>query len=74
MEILDKFLSNIVENLGIPVYTDFDPILENLKDPVFKATLKSKNHSSILQIRKTPGNSTFCFKEVTFGRKRTGNI
>ena len=74
MEILDKFLSNIVENLGIPVYTDFDPILENMKDPVFKATLKSKNHSSILQIRKKPGNSTFCFKEVTFGRKRTGNI
>ena len=33
-EILNKFFSDIVKNLGIPVYNDFDPIIENMKAPV----------------------------------------
>ena len=35
-EIFNKFFSNIVKNLGIPDYDNFDPILENMKEPVFK--------------------------------------
>ena len=38
-EILNKFFSNIVKNLGIPVYVDFNLIMENMKDPDFKAIL-----------------------------------
>ena len=61
---MNKFFSNIVKNLGIPVDDDFDPVIGNLKGPVFKAILKYKNHPSILGIRDTQKNSIFCFKEV----------
>ena len=64
-KILNQLLSNIVKNLGIPVYNNFDPIVENMKDPVYKAILKYKNHPSILEIRDTRENSIFCFKEIT---------
>ena len=62
---LNKLFSNIVKNLGIPVYDDFDPIIENMKDPVYKAILKYKNHPSILEIKDIRENSIFCFKEIT---------
>ena len=64
-EILKKFVSNIVKNPGIPIFDDFDPIIENMKEPDFKATLKYKHHPSILAIRDTQENRTFCFKELT---------
>ena len=38
--------------------------IENMKYVFFKAILKCKIHPSILQIRKSLGNSIFCFKEV----------
>ena len=59
---MNKFFSNIIKNLGIPVY---DPIIENMNDAVFKVILKYKSHPSILAIRGTQENSIFCFKEVT---------
>ena len=64
-EILNKLFSNIVKNFGIPVYDNFDPVIENIKDPVLKAILKCKNNPSILAIRGTRINRIFCFKEVT---------
>ena len=37
---------NIVNNLNISQYSDFDPIIiENVKDPTLKAKLKYKKHS-----------------------------
>ena len=36
-----------------------------MKDPVFKAFLKYKNHPIILQIRKARKNCIFCFEKVT---------
>ena len=62
---MNKFFSNILKNLGIPVYDNFDLIIENVKDPAFKAILKYKNHPSIYAIRNTRKNCIFCFKEVT---------
>ena len=62
---MNKFFSNILKNLGIPVYDNFDLIIENVKDPAFKAILKYKNYPSIYAIRNTLKNSIFCFKEVT---------
>ena len=62
-KILNKFLSNIVKNLSIPVYDDFDPVIENMKDPIFKAILKYKNHSSILAITDTQKLLSFLSKK-----------
>ena len=64
-DILIKFFSNILKNLGITDYDNFDPNIENMKDPVFKAIFKYKNYPSILAIRDTRKNSIFCLKEVT---------
>ena len=72
-EVLNKFFSNIVKNLGIPAYDDFDPIIEKMKDPVFKAILKNKNHPSILAITDIRKNNIFCFKVVNYQRNRKGN-
>ena len=59
-----KFFSNIVKNLGIPDYDNFDPILENMKEPVI---LIYKNHPIILAIRyreKKQEKTVSCFKDV----------
>ena len=37
MKNTDTFYAvNRLKNLDIPVFDDFDPIIENMKDPVFK--------------------------------------
>ena len=38
-EILNKFFSNLVKNFDIPLYDNFDPVIQNMKDLVFKAIL-----------------------------------
>ena len=50
-EILNEFFSNIVQSFRIPEYENLNPNLENVKDPVFKAILKYKNHPSIIAIK-----------------------
>ena len=47
---LSNFFSNRVKDLKIPEYENLNPIFENVKDPVFKAILKYKNHPSIIAI------------------------
>ena len=46
-EVLNEFFSNIVKNLKIPEYENLNPNFEKVKDPVFNAILKYKNHPSI---------------------------
>ena len=66
-EIFNDFFRNFVKNLNISQYSDFDPIIENVKDPTLKAILKYEKHPSILVIRtKGNRNGTFSFKEVIF--------
>ena len=66
-EVFNNFFGNIVKNLNIPEYSDFDPIIENVKDPTLKAVLKYKKHRSILAIRtKCNRNGIFSFREVSF--------
>ena len=66
-EVFNNFFGNIVKNLNISQYTDFDPIIENVKDPTLKAILKYEKHPSILAIRtKCNRDSAFCFREVSF--------
>ena len=62
-----NFFGNIVKNLNIPQYSDFDPIIGNVKDPTLKAILKYEKHPSILGIRtKCNRNCAFSFREVSF--------
>ena len=66
-EIFNNFFGNIVKNLNIFQYSDFDPIIVNVKDPTLKAILKYEKHPSILAIRtKCNRNGAFSFKEVSF--------
>ena len=63
-ETLNNFFSNIVKKLNIPKFNSNNSVTENIKDPVFKAILKYKNHPSILAIQKYSKNKTFHFEEV----------
>ena len=63
-EVLNEFFSNIVKNLKIPVYENLNPNFEEVKDQVFKAILKYKNHPSITAIKEKSKNSKFTFHEV----------
>ena len=62
-EVFKNFFGNIVKNLNISQYSDFDPIIEKDKDPTLKAILKYEKHPSILAIRtKGNRNGSFSFK------------
>ena len=66
-ETLKNFFSNIVEKLDIPKFDSNGSATKNIKDPVFKAILKFKNHPSILAIHKYSKNKTFHFEKVKIG-------
>ena len=63
-EVLNNFFSNIVKTLKIPEYENLDPNFENVKDPIFTAILKYKNHPSITAIKEKAKNAKFSFHEV----------
>ena len=63
-EVLNNFFSNIVKNLKIPENENLDPNFENVKDPIFRAILKYKNHPSITAIKEKAKNAMFSFHEV----------
>ena len=66
-EVFNNFFGNIVKNFNISQYSDFDPIIENVKVPSLKVILKYKKHPSILAIRtKCNRNGIFSFREVSF--------
>ena len=66
-EAFTTFFGNIVTNLNISQYFDFDLIIENVKDQTLNAILKFKKHPSIVAIRtKCNKNGIFSFKEVSF--------
>ena len=71
-DVFNNFFGNIVKNLNISQYSDFDPIIENVKDPTLKAILKCEKHPSILVIRtKCNRNGAFSFREVSFKETET---
>ena len=71
-EVFNNFFGNIVKNLYISQYSDFDLIIENVKDPTLKAILKYGKHPSILAIRtKFNRNGAFSFREVSFKEMET---
>ena len=50
VEVLNNFFSNIVSNLKTEGYSNCDPSVNNIKDPVLKCIVKYRNHPSILAI------------------------
>ena len=68
---LNSFFSNIVTNLKIPEYKDYDiSFNENVSDPIIKLILKYKKHPSILTIGEVCKNKLnkqplFSFSKVT---------
>ena len=63
-ESLNSFFSNIVKNLNISRYSEFDPVTENIADPTLKAIFKYKEHPSILAIQSHCEKETFRFAKV----------
>ena len=50
VEVFNMFFANIIKNLNISQFSDFDSIAEKVKDSTLKAILKYKEHHSILAI------------------------
>ena len=66
-EVFNNFFGNILMNLNISQYSDFDPIIENVKDSTLKAILKYEKHPRILAIRtKCNRNGAFSLREISF--------
>ena len=50
-EVLNKFFSNIVNNLEISKYSKYESFIDNIEDQTLRAILKYKNHPSINTIQ-----------------------
>ena len=65
-ETLNTFFENIVKNLAINEYSNFDHVINNVKDSTLTAILKYKDHPSILASQST---STFRHPEQNYKGK-----
>ena len=64
-EVLNKFFSNIVNNLEISKYSKYESFIDNIEDQTLRAILKYKNHASITAIQdKFKGGDVFYFREL----------
>ena len=50
-EVLNKFFSNIVNNLEISKYSKDKSFIDNIEDQTLKPILRHKNHPSIIAIQ-----------------------
>ena len=65
--VLNTFFSNIVTYLKIPEDADYDPIANNISDPILKVIVRYRNHPSILTIEEVCKKSrkfSFSFSQV----------
>ena len=63
-EVLNTFFGNIVKNLEINQYLNFDSVTINVKDPILRAILKYKDNPIILAIRNN------CKNQIKFTLKK----
>ena len=62
-EVLNKFFSDIVNNLEISKYSKYKSFIDNIEDQTLRAILKYKNHPSIIAIQnKFKGGDVFYFR------------
>ena len=64
-ENLNNFLGNVIKNLVIPKYSEYDPSIDRVENHTNRAILKYRNHPSILAICEQKAQITSCFKEVS---------
>ena len=65
-EILNNFFGNVIKNLIIPKYSEYDPSIDRVENPTIREILKYRNHPSITAIRERKKSQiSFCFKEVS---------
>ena len=65
--VLNTFLSNVVTNLKISQYTDYDPIGNNISNPILKVIVRYRNHPGIFNIGEVCRKShkfSFSFSQV----------
>ena len=64
-EALNKFFSNIVNNLEIPKSSKYESFIDNTEHQTLRAILKYKNHPSIFAIEnKFKDGDVFSFREL----------
>ena len=64
-EVLNTFFGNIVKNLEKNHYSNFDPVINNVKVPTLRAILKYRDHPSILAIQNNIKNGIkLAFEEI----------
>ena len=64
-EVLNTFFGNIVKNLEINEYSNFDLVINHVKDPTLRAILKYKDHPSITATQNNCKNRIkFAFEET----------
>ena len=64
-EVLNKFFSNIVNNLEISKYCKYESFIDNIEHQTLRAILKHKNHSSIIAIQNNfKGREMFYFRKL----------
>ena len=64
-EVLNTFFGNIVKNIEINQYSNFDPVINHVTDPTLRAILKYKDQPSILAIQDNCENGIkFAFEEI----------
>ena len=67
-EVLNKFFSNIANNLEILKYSKYESFIENIEDKTLRAISKYKNYPSIIATQdKFKGADLFLFQRT---RKR----
>ena len=65
-ETLNNFFGNVIKNLMIPEYSEYDPSIDRVENRTIRAILKYRNHPSILGIReRKKAQINFCFKVVS---------
>ena len=57
-KILNNFFSTIIKNLKIPEYKEQNPISTSIKDPVMRAIVKYRAHTSIIVIKENCNSSS----------------
>ena len=70
---LNNVCSNIIKNLEISKFSDYEPFIYNIEDKTLRASLKYKKHPSIIPIQnqlKTPDTFYFTELEVTSLKKK----
>ena len=50
-EVLNKFFSNIANNLEISKYSKYESFIDNIEDQTLRGILKHKNQPSIIAIQ-----------------------